>query len=140
MASGSRIGCLSSFSMSITSRMMNIAWLRWVSVAPCIRIVASETSSRRLDTSFVTVHSCDVSLRVPFYVSCRKYLVIAFFTPRRRTIILNWLVHLLFARGEVVGGGKGASWRRIGRRYRLITCLSYFSYFYTMIPHSNKEK
>ena len=70
---------------------------------PCIRIVASDTSSRRLDTSFVTVHSCDVSLRAMFWVSCRKYSVIAFFKPRMRTIILNWLVHLFSREGWLCG-------------------------------------
>ena len=72
-------------------------------MAPCIWIVASETSSRRLDTSFVTVHSCDISLRGRFWVSCRKYSVIAFFKPRRRTNILNWLVHLFSQEGRLWG-------------------------------------
>ena len=72
-------------------------------MAPYIRIVASETSSRRLDTSFVTVHSCDVSLNALFWVSCRKYSMIAFFKPRRRTIILNWLVHLFSQEGRLWG-------------------------------------
>ena len=103
MASGSRIGCLSSFRMSITSCMVNIAWLRWVSLAPCIRIVSSETSSRRLNTSFVTVHSCDICLRALVWVSCRTYSVIAFFKPKRRTVILNWLVHL-FSQQERLWG------------------------------------
>ena len=83
--------------------MMKITWLRWVSVAPCIRIVASETSSRRLDTSFVTVHLCDFSLRELFWGSCRKYSVTAFFEPRRRTNSLNWLVHF-FSQGERLWG------------------------------------
>ena len=109
--------------------MMNIAWLSWVSVAHCVRIVASETSSRMLDTSFVTVHSCDVSLRAMFWVSCRKYSVVAFFKPRRRTMILNWLVHHRFARGEVVGGGTGADRRR---GWATVSINSLIAYFFTI--------
>ena len=51
----------------------------------------------------MTVHSCDVSLRALFWVSCRKYSVIALFKPRRRTITLNWLVHLFSQEGRLWG-------------------------------------
>ena len=49
----------------------------------------------------MTVHSCDVSLRALFWVSCRKYSAIAFFKPRRRIIILNWLAHLFSQEGRL---------------------------------------
>ena len=74
VAFGTRIGWDFSLSIALASVRINIAWLTWVSPAPCIRIVASETSSRRLHTSLVTVHSCDVSLRA-FWGCCRKFLL-----------------------------------------------------------------
>ena len=92
----------------------------WVSPAPCIRIVALETSPKRLHTSLVTVHSCYVSFRA-FWGCCRKYSLIGFFKAKRRSIILNWLVHLLvgscFARGNVVRGGRDGDRRGRGRRF-----------------------
>ena len=110
--------------------MMNIAWLTWVSPAPCIRIVASETSSRRLRTALVTVHSCDVSFRV-FWGCCPKYSLIGFFIARRRSIIFNWLIYVLvgscFARGNAVEGGRDRGRRGRGRRCRfLIFCIYIF--------------
>ena len=88
VAFGTRIGWDSSLSIAITSVMMSIAWLTWVSPAPCMRIVASETLSRRLHTSLVTVRLCDVSFRA-FWGCCRKYSLIDFFKAKRRSIILN---------------------------------------------------
>ena len=70
-----------------------------------IRIVASQKSPRRLHTSLVTVQPCGVSFR-GFWGCCRKYSLIGFFKARRRSIILNWLIHLFmetcFARKDVM--------------------------------------
>ena len=111
---------------------MNAAWLTWISPAPCICIVASETSSRRLHTLLVTVHSCDVSFRA-FWGCCRRYSLTGFFKARRRSIILNWLVHLLvgscFARGKVVGGGRGGGRRGRGRRCGFFMFYIFISLF-----------
>ena len=139
VALGTRIGWDSSLSIAITSVMMSIAWLTRVSPAPCIRIVASETSSRRLHTSLVTIHSCDVSFRA-FRRCCRKYSLIGFFKARRRSILLNWLVYVLvgscFARGKVVGGGSGGGRRGRGRRYRFFNVL----YFYLCDGNRTRPK
>ena len=119
------------FSITITSVMMNIAWLTWVSPAPCIRTVASETSSRRLHISLVTVHSCDVSFRA-FWGCCRKYSLIGLFKARirKQSVILNWLIHLLvglcFARGKVVGGGSGGDQRGRGRACQFFIFYTFY--------------
>ena len=89
--------------------MMNTAWLTWMSPAPSIRIVAWETSSRRLHTSLATAHWCDASFRA-FWECCRKYSLIGFFKARRRSIILTgWSTfssgHVSQGRGIDVGAG-----------------------------------
>ena len=89
--------------------MMNIAWRTRVSSTPCIRVVASDDV---LHTSLVVVHPCDLSFRA-FERCSRKYSLIALLKARRRSIILNWLVHLpvesRFARG---GEGRGTEQNR----------------------------
>ena len=135
------LGGIPLLSIAITSVMMNITWLTWVSLAPCIRIVVSETSSRRLHTSLMTVHSCDVSFRA-FWGCCRKYSLIGFFKARRRSVILNWLVHLFvgscFARGTVVGGERGRGRRGRERRCRLF--IFYILIFLLMRWKLNEAK
>ena len=63
--------------------------------------------------------------------------MIAFFKARRRSIILNWLVHLpvesRYARGTVVGevGAGGAGGRRGGARQGRAEGESRFLYMFT---------
>ena len=63
-----------------------------------------------------------------------KYSLIGFFKARRRSIILNWLVHLFvgscFARGTIVGGGRGGGRGGRGRRCRFF--ILYIFIYYAM--------
>lgn len=70
VASGTRIGCVSSFSMSITSRMRNATWLMWADVGVLGPLHPyrglGDVVQDAAHLVLVTVHSCDVSLRALF--------------------------------------------------------------------------
>ena len=93
--------------------------------------MASETSSRRLHTTLVMVHSCDVSVRA--------FWGIAGVLPDRllqgqkaihhlELRLVYLLVGSCFARGTVVGGGRGR-----GRPGRGRWCRFFILYIFTFL-------
>ena len=116
--------------------------------------MASETSSRRLHISFVTVHSCDVSFRA-FWGCCRKYSLIGFFKARKRTIILNWLGspsrRVMFRKGNSCGWWErwGPAGQRVEGSIFYICAILFMRWqsneaketpYISIIKHNNKSR